>query len=461
MVMVMDLIIKLKNFLYNNSESGKLTSALRLNVILSVLFKFISVITSLLLVPLTIKFVDTTIFGIWLTINSIVFWFSVLDIGLTNGLRNKLVKSLSIKDYELAKIYVSTTYIVMFFIFIAIGFILGFLNSFLNWSNILNIPEAYNHEVKKAVWVILIYFCSLFILKIINSILFADQKAAFTSLIDLLGQIFVLITIFIMSRFLQGSLFQLSLGMCVIPIIVAFIFNLILFKGRYSKIIPSFKYFRRWCINDLMGISIKFFIIQFAFIIQYQTANFIIGHYFNMDEVTNYNIVFKYFSIISILFLLILQPLWSATTEAYNNKDFQWIRKIVKKYLKLFVVITILGFIMLLIADYVYTIWIGKNIISIPFTLSLWGLLYILTGAFSGIFVNTLNGIGAIRIQFLLSLFTPLLYIFLCIFFISHLHWGIYAVFIAAIISNINGFLVAPIQFVKIFLHNKKGIWTA
>ena len=44
---------------------------------------------SLLLVPLTIDYLNPTQYGIWITLMSVIAWFNFFDIGLGNGLRNK------------------------------------------------------------------------------------------------------------------------------------------------------------------------------------------------------------------------------------------------------------------------------------------------------------------------------------------------------------------------------------
>ena len=46
-----------------------------------------------------------------------------------------------------------------------------------------------------------------------------------------------------------------------------------------------------------------FFIIQIAGIIQYETANIIIAQILVLHDVTSYNIVYKYFGIINMVFL--------------------------------------------------------------------------------------------------------------------------------------------------------------
>lgn len=457
----MEIQKRIKYYVESNVLGQGRSSIVKRNAFFSVILKALSVATSLLLVPISIRFVGSEQYGIWLTISSMVTWLSLFDIGLSNGLRNRLVKALDQDDNDLARTYVSTTYIVLSFIFVGLWLIFCFANKYIDWVNILSISNSAGESVRQLILIIFSYFCLTFILKIINTILLADQKAAYSSLIDTIGQFLSLIIVCAMYFLLPGSLLYLCIGLCASPLVVAILFNINLFNKKYKKIAPSLKYFKLWCIKDLIGLSFKFFIIQIAAIIQYQTANLIIAHYFNMSEVTNYNTAFKYFSVLNIIFAMLLMPLWSASTDAYNKNEYQWIINATKKYLKVLLLLSIAGIIMLIASNLVYNIWIGNKYINIPFNLSLWCLIYILITLFGSIFVNILNGIGAIRIQLISSVFTPFLYLILALVFIKYLDMGIYSLFIASIIANINGFIFAPIQFMKVFIQKKKGIWIA
>ena len=95
-------------------KSGhKRTLTIKKHIIGSVFVKGLSILVSLLLVPITLNYLDSEKYGIWLTISSVIFWFGFLDIGLGNGLRNKLAEALAGGDLKLAQKYVSTSYFVL------------------------------------------------------------------------------------------------------------------------------------------------------------------------------------------------------------------------------------------------------------------------------------------------------------------------------------------------------------
>lgn len=102
---------------FNNTRNKMLTT----NILYSSILKIISLSTSLLIVPITINYLNNEVYGIWMTITSILFWINTFDIGLGNGMRNYLTEAISQKDYSLGKRYISTTLSLLTLIALVIG----------------------------------------------------------------------------------------------------------------------------------------------------------------------------------------------------------------------------------------------------------------------------------------------------------------------------------------------------
>ena len=90
------------------------------NIVESFGFKVASIIISLLIVPLTIDFVNPEQYGIWLTLSSIVQWISYFDLGLGHGLRNKFAEAKANGNHSLASRYISTSYAVFAIVFLSV-----------------------------------------------------------------------------------------------------------------------------------------------------------------------------------------------------------------------------------------------------------------------------------------------------------------------------------------------------
>jgi O-antigen/teichoic acid export membrane protein len=453
------LIDFLKNFFLKGEERS---IEAKKNIMASFLIKGCSIAISLILVPLALNYVNPSQYGIWLTLSSMVAWMAFFDIGFTQGLRNKFAEAKAKGDLQLARIYVSTTYYYIGIIFIIIWVILLVANHFVNWAELLNLPAEQEREVSMLAIIILSYFSFQFVFRIINTILIADQKPAKASFLDMLGQLISLVIIFLLTRLTKGSLIFLGLAYSIAPVLVLIIANILFFKTQYRVFAPTIKLAKREYAKDIMTLGIKFFVLQIANVVQYQTASFLIAHYFDTTQVTSYNIAYKYFSVLQMVFMIAISPLWSGTTDAYNSGDIEWIKKVVRKYLIFLVPFILGGAIMLIFAKQIYDLWLGKDVVEISFYISLLCYLYFSTGMFASIFVAVLNGIGALKIQFYSSIITSIMYLIIVLLLIRKFNFGVEAVLIASIISNVYGYILAPTQYYKVFIKKSRSqIWYA
>jgi len=452
-----DLLFYLKNFLTTGQERSIIAKK---NILGSLIIKGLSIVISLVVVPLTLNYLNPSNYGIWLVLSSMVMWLSFFDIGFTQGLRNKFAVAKAKGDIQLARSYISTAYYYISIIFIIVWIVLFIVRKLVNWHSLLNIPIKDEQQISTLAVIILTYLCLQFVLRIINTVLIADQNPAKSSFLDLLGQLISLVIIFLLTKFTKGSLIYLGLAVGISQIIVLVFGTLFLFNNKYKIYRPSFKYIKNEYAKDLLNLGIKFFVPQIASIIQYQSASFLIAHYFNTEQVTSYNIAYKYFFTLQMVFMILLTPLWSGVTDAYHKGDFTWIKNVVKKYLLVLVPFVLAGGFMLALSAQVYDLWLGKNVIHIAFSISFLCYIYLSTFMFSSIFVSVINGVGALTIQFITSIVTSIGFIALSMILIKRFHFGIEAILISIILSNVYGFLIAPIQYYKIFIKSSKSrIW--
>lgn len=445
-------------FTQGNSRS----IAAKKNIVGSIVIKGLSIAISLLMVPLTIHYVNPSQYGIWLTLSSMVAWISFFDIGFTQGLRNKFAEAKAKGELHLAKIYVSTAYFFISIIFISLWIVLMVINRFVDWSILLNLPQEMNFEIINLASIVITYFCLQFIFKIINTLLIADQMPSLASFLDLLGQMLSLLVIYLLTIYTKGSLLNLGLALTIAPIIIVIGANFFFFRTKYKDFAPSFDYVKKEYTKDIVSLGLKFFVVQIAAVIQYQTILFLIAHYFNTLQVTSYNIAFKYFGVLQMVFMILVTPLWSGATDAYTKGDFDWIRNAVKKYLFILIFFVIVGSVMLYFADTIYGLWLGKNTIYVPFTISLLCYLFFSVSMFGSIFVFVINGIGALKLQFYTSFITAIGFVGLSIALIKIFHFGIESILISSIISNVFGLIIAPLQYYNIIMKKSKSkIWHA
>ncbi len=428
------------------------------NILTSMAIKCVSIVVSFLLIPLALNYLNPTKYGIWLTLTSVIGWFTFFDIGIGNGLRNKLAEALAKDDKELARTYISTSYAVLSIITIVIYATFIFVFPFINWTAILNTPPEMSIEINKLIFIVFSFFSLQFVIKLISMILKADQRSAISGGINTFASILSLIIVFVLTKTTHGSLLWLSVGISIANIIAPLIATLWFFSKDYKHLIPSFKYVNFNSAKDLMGIGFLFFIMQFAALILFSTDSFIIDQLYGPKEVTPYNIAFKYFSLITMGFAIITTPFWTAYTDAYHKHDFAWIKRITKKLSFFWILLVFAVIAMIFCADFFYKIWLGGEI-KIPFRLSVSMGAWVLISTWTSIFGNFLSGVGKIRLSLYHSFAMIIINIPLCIFLAKYLNMGSTGVIIGTCICVLPQVLMHPIQYAKIINNKAKGIW--
>jgi len=428
------------------------------NILASFFIKGANIAVGLALVPITIDYLNPTKYGIWITLSSIIGWFGFFDIGLGHGLRNRFAEALAIGNHELARVYVSTTYAILSLIISGVLLLFFVVNPFLNWNRILNADQdvVLQKELSVLALTIFTFFCLRFVFKLITTILTADQRPAKASFFDLLGKIIALILIYVLTKTTEGSLLYLGIVLSSTPVLVLLFSSIWFYIGKYRPYRPSFKLIDFSKARDLVNLGLKFFLIQIAAVLLYQTNNIIITQLFGPEQVTPYNVSYKYFMVLMMGFSIIITPFWSAFTEAWVKKEMDWIRNIMQKLLTFWLILFLCGIIMLICSKWVYVIWVGEKI-SISFTMSALVGAWVLINAWNGIFAQFLNGVGKIKIQMYLGFSIAVFNIPLAILLGKKL--GIEGVLLANLIVLSISVWIYPMQYYKIINNKAIGIW--
>jgi len=432
------------------------TLKIKRNIIYTLLIKGAGVLIGFVLIPLTIGYVSKGQYGIWLTIASLVMWMNTFDIGLSNGLRNKMAHSLALGERDNIVKYVSTTYAILFLISVAIFLSFFVLGSFFDWNELLNVKNSVSYNIWPIVLIAIGSFCIQFFLQPINSVLIATHQPFKSSLILLVGQVLTFILIYLLTIFTHGSLFLLVFAVAGSPLVVFLFANIYLYNTDLKLYAPKFSHVDFSTAKSLLGTGGIFFFIQMGAVILYQTDNIVITRTLGPDEVTTFNVAYKYFSIISVIFSIIMTPYWSAFTDAAAKNDWDWIKHSLRKMRMLWVYVSILAAGLYLFSSVAYYLWL-HNKVTVPNFLSLNMAIFVVTVAWQSIYAYSLNGIGKLRIQLIFVVTTAIVNIPLSIVLI---HWvGISGTVIANTILVFIMNIIFTYQVNLIVKQKATGIW--
>ena len=447
------LITKIKPF-FKEERSKKLL----VNVLSSFLVKGFSMVITLTLIPVSLKYTDSNTYGVWLTLSSVITWFNLIDLGLSNGLTNKLTEAFAKQDIDKVRKYLSTTYSALLVIIFLFSILFIPLINIINWSSIFN-TNMPNEELKKAMAIIYLSFCLTFILKPINDLLKSQQKHFILSIIQVSGNLMALLAITMGGGFFESKFIFLCVALGFSYPTALIVASILFYTTRYIAIAPNITLASKKYLKDIFGISGKFFIIQISVIAMLTSNNFLISHFVNNQSVTYYTIAYRLFSIVTIFQLMIIVPLWPAFTDAYTLKDFKWIKWAVSRSNKLNFLLCIPLLVMFLFCDWIYYIWIGPDI-KIPFEVNLLLVIFVVVSLFKETYVSFINGVGKLNLQMLFSIVNIVLQIPLAYFIVKICGLGLSGILLINIFWVALSLILWKVQYsVIIQAGSSKKIW--
>lgn len=455
MLNISGLIDNIKKYFVKGHARDKL---IKKNILFSYVYKALDICLGFLLVPLVLSYLNEEQYGVWLLLFSLTGYFSFMDVGLSHGLRNKFAEAKAKDEVEKLRYYVSTTYALLAIIGSVFFIVFFIVNSFVNWERILNTKIILNDDLATLSLFVFGAFSLQFVFKIILTILTADQRPSIINLQGFLIKCLQVATILVLIKFTEGSLLMLGAAFSMIPIVSLIGLTIYYFNKDYKYIRPKMAYIDFSYLKDIMNVGIKFFFITVAAIVLFSTDNLIITQLYGPEQVTPYQIANKYFGMSLMLFAIIVQPLWSAVTDAFHKDDFDWIKNTMKKMTKIWLLFSAGTLFMLIISPYFFKIWLGDKV-HISLTLSFFWFVFIVIQSYNMIYTYFINGVGKLKVQLYITLFSILFNIPASIFLAKTLNMGVSGVIMATTISMLLSAVVKTIQYNKIINLRAHGVW--
>lgn len=410
------------------------------------------------MVPVSLSYIGKSGYGIWTTIYQTTHWIDFFNLGLGQGLRNKLGASLASNDIESAKKYVSTTYIMVSIISLLILLLFSIIFPFIDWASLFNAPLEYSYQLNFVILFVVLFYCIRFVLKILQSINYAFQHPSIVLSYELLASLLAFGGVVLLTNFTKGSLLFLALTISITPVITLFLASIIFFSKGYKQIRPNPRYFDISKLKSLFNLSGLFFINGVATVILFSTDNFIISHISGPENVPQYAITKQYFGVVGQFFDLFSLPLWNAFTDAYHRKDIKWINKVIKKSQSVWRYSIVAVIVMVFFADDLISFW-TRDKVNADLGLSILMALYILMFSYINVYSRFLNGTSKIYLATIYSIFSAILNIPLSFLFGYHLGLGSKGVILATIICILPAVISHPIQTKKVLNATAAGIW--
>lgn len=424
-------------------------SAIYLKQVSSILvIRIFSVIISLFNVPLVLGYLNQEKYGIWITLVTVVNWIRLLDVGMGNGMRNKLAEAIAIQQYKQGRIYVSTTYGIIGGIFLLVLLVFYFVNPFLNWQGILNSSMISSAELVRLTNIVVSFIVLGFILQPVTLIYAAHGNSAVGGFIQLFISSVCLLLIWLVSKYAaKGNIILLAWIVTGVPVLVYAIVSAYVFLYKYPQFRPSIRLIKISESGNLLRLSAQFFVLQITATIIYSSIPFVVTQLFSPNEVTVFNIANTIFNLPIMLISLVTAPILPLVTQAYAKQDYNWLRFMLRKMNIISLLIVAGTLLMIIISPFIYYIWLG-NKVAVPFNLSVAIGIYTVINVLLTPFSVFINGIGKIRILVILAPLGIGMFIGLSILF-AKLMGDVIAISIALSLTSVVGLIVIPLTLRK------------
>lgn len=377
--------------------------------------KGFSLCLNLFTMPAYIRFFQNqTVLGVWFTVISVLNWVMYFDLGLGNGLRNKLPEAIERKDSHRIRELISTTYFTMAALVVLLGICGLIIIPTVNWNGIFNIDQSIVINAVLTKCVSIVYFGILFqfIIKLVTYVLYALQKSALVDFMALMSSVLIVVALTVMpSSTMEKNLYTMAI-INVVAMLLPYILGSIWVYGKLlKKSFPSKAFFNKRYVKDVIGIGVSLLWLQIVFMVISSTNEFLISRFTAPEYVVEYQAYYKIFKTGGMLFSLAVTPIWSAVTRAQVTNNYSWIKKIYKIFLFASGACLVLELAIVPFLQLIMDVWLGKGAIV---TSAFFGVVFALSGTIFVVHsVNTAigNGISYFKTQMVWMTFAAIIFI--------------------------------------------------
>mgnify|MGYP004648117683 CR=1 FL=1 len=361
-----------------------------------------ALVVSLFTMPAYIKYFNNqAVLGVWFTMLSVLSWMLSFDLGIGNGLRNKLVVAISQNDRLSMKKYISSGLVAISGL-VGILSIIGFVAiPFIPWQAVFNISGGISQKTLAISMVICFGGIMLqFIFNIVNSINYAMQLSAVNNFLALITSVLQLIFILVFnSGDAEKNLVYLSVAHVTCIILPLLIAGIIVFATKLRDCLPNIKYFSKEMAKQVVGLGGMFFYCQILSMLMVAINEFLITSLYLPENVVEYQIYYKIFSLPPMLVALATTPLWSMVTRALAENDFIWLKKLFRRLECLIGIVALCEFILIFCSQFIINIWLRDEAITVNMAYASIFAFYGFAFAYSNIVTTIVNGVGHLKTQ--------------------------------------------------------------
>lgn len=312
------------------SESGRSLERYRRAALTSaatVLGRGMGLVATLISVPLTIRYLGTERYGIWMTISSIVALLGFADLGLGNGLLNAISTSHGRDDRDFARNCVSSAFFLLTAVAVFLAVVFALCYPSIPWDRVFNVsPEVGRQEAGPAMAVFFGCFLLGLPLGIITRIQMGYQQGFVNAAWQAVGSLLTLVCLLV-AIWLRGSLPLLVLALAGAPLLATALNGAALFCRKMPWLAPNWSAISWQAARQIGQAGFMFLILQVCVALLSSVDNLIVAQILGQDAVTQLAVPARLFSVAGAVAMIALMPLWPAYGEAIARGDVAWAKR--------------------------------------------------------------------------------------------------------------------------------------
>jgi len=345
----------------------------------SMLSQGLVIATGFISVPLTVNYLGQGQYGVWLTLNSLLNWLAISDLGLSRALFNGLAEASGREDQALAQELVSTAFwgLIGIAAVLTLIFAVGF--SLVPWPVVFNAQSTVSSsELHWAVTLSFAGFVLMFPASIVDIVYQSHQRGYIGQLWGMAGSVLSLAALIGVTR-VRGGLPLLVCALSGTRILVTLVNLVYLFGRQYPWLLPVPGAATRRSFRQLTSLGSKYLVAQLAGIGMFQSQPIIIAQVLGPTQLGIFNIAQRLLTLPLVVVQIFVTPLASAYSEAYVRQDWPWIHGTLKRSLIISAIVTAcMGAGLTFLTERIVSIWVGPAMVpsrSLVLALSLYVLI--------------------------------------------------------------------------------------
>ena len=414
------------------------------NVGLSTVLKLSAFVLQFAMLPVLVRALGTQEYGVWVAMQSLVVWVSLLEFGLSKGLRNKLIEAFGDGNLELARSYISSCFLGQLLLWSGVCALLCLVLLYggFPWARWMK-SQGDNSQIAMGLFLSFVSFSLMQLFGVTNAILYAKHWNAATALVGF----FSAIGLFLYAYLAERNGFGVSIPKLAFANLVLFGFGYAIqsaYLARlFPELVPSWRLFNRGHFEDVIRCGSRFLLIEITYIVIFVMDRWIVLQVLGPNAVTEYDILLRLSALVINGYSLFIGPTWALSGTAWAKQDAVMMRKLWRIVSGLMIPFALVGVVIGWIMNPLIQLWIDPTITISP--LSRWAMVvYSLIAIWGAGYASLLNGIGRVREQMICSVVACLINIPLSIFLCSMDRVGIAGVLIASTLSLSMFSIAAP-----------------